>query len=363
MADQDWNVGPNGRPKAEPTLGPSPRTQAAPEVEIPPDPEFEPIYQPRPKKRRGLRIFLVLLLTLGGGSAAAWYYYGDLLFIDPDQEIPLVQAEADPIKIRPESPGGMEIPDRDKLVYDRIPGAEERQAVERLLPPPETPLPRPVPEPALEGQPSAGPDAVTSPDAGTAPTAPSPTPPAPWPPVSDARPPPAPPTPLAAPSETAPPQTTPEVAAAPSPPRAPTAQQPETKPAPTTAAPTAPTAAPSAPPPPPAALSQEAQRKAAEVATRTPAPAARTSSGRIYQVQLAAVRARDRAEQEWARLRNGHKDLLGTLQLSVVRADLGAGKGVFYRLRVGPLKSEAVARDLCGKLAERKVPCLVVRPN
>lgn len=362
MADQDWNVGPNGRPKAEPTLGPSPRVQMAPDVEMPPDPEFEPIYQPRPRRRLGLRIVLMLLLVLGGGSAAAWYYYGDLLFIDPNQEIPLVRAEGDPIKIRPESPGGMEIPDRDKLVYDRIPGAEERQSVERLLPPPETPLPRPEPEPAPEGQASAPPtpDTTTPPDTGTSSTASTPTPltPAPSAPSIAGT------TPPSAPTETTPTPTAPEVAAAPEP-GASTGQTPEASPTPTAPTPPPPAASDtaSAPPAPPAELSREAQRKAAEVATRTPPPAPTTSSGQAYQVQLAAVRARDRAEQEWARLRNGHKDLLGTLQLSVVRADLGAGKGVFYRLRVGPLKTEAVARDLCGKLAERKVPCLVVRPN
>jgi hypothetical protein len=310
------------------------------------DPEFEPIYQPRPKKRWGLRLLLVLLLMLIGGGAAGWYYFGDTLFIDADQEIPLVRADGEPIKVRPESPGGMDIPDRDKLVYDRIPGAEEREPVERLLPPPETPLPVPTPPPALETQAEGSdvPPPATSPEAGAASATPTPTPLAPTRRASGTD---SPPAPSATPPSTAPAQATAEV------PAAPASQAPEVAEAPTIPA----------APPPPTALSQEAQRKAAEVAARTPPPPAATPAGKSYQVQLAAVRARDRAEQEWARLRNGHKDLLGTLQLSVMRADLGPGRGIFYRLRVGPLKTESMARDLCRKLAERKVSCLVVRPE
>ncbi len=43
--------------------------------------------------------------------------------------------------------------------------------------------------------------------------------------------------------------------------------------------------------------------------------------------------------------------------------DLGPAKGVFYRVRVGPLDDEAAARGLCAQLAERKVGCLVVPPE
>ena len=81
-----------------------------------------------------------------------------------------------------------------------------------------------------------------------------------------------------------------------------------------------------------------------------------------YRVQLAAVRSRDIAQKEWNRIKKRHNDVLGKLSLSVMRADLGA-KGIYFRLRAGPLESDVKARGLCAKLAARKVPCLVIRPN
>ena len=110
----------------------------------PEGPDFRPVRRPRPKKRWGLRLFALLVVLIGGGTAA-WYLWGDALLLDADAEIPLVRAETGPVKVRPESPGGMEVPDRDKLVYDRMEGNGERPQVERLLPPPPVPqLPPPA---------------------------------------------------------------------------------------------------------------------------------------------------------------------------------------------------------------------------
>ena len=55
-----------------------------------------------------------------------------------------------------------------------------------------------------------------------------------------------------------------------------------------------------------------------------------------------------------------HADLLADQEHSVERADLGATRGVFYRLRVGPLDSEAGAAALCGELKRREPDCFVV---
>ena len=93
----------------------------------------------------------------------------------------------------------------------------------------------------------------------------------------------------------------------------------------------------------------------------TPATEAKTAPA--YKVQVAAVRSLERAQGEWERLRRKNSALLGNLTLSVTKADLGPKKGVFYRLRAGPLADEAAARALCAKLAEHKMGCLVVRPG
>ena len=92
-----------------------------------------------------------------------------------------------------------------------------------------------------------------------------------------------------------------------------------------------------------------------------PPTSAGASTG--YRVQLAAARTQEKAEAEWQRLRKLHPDLLGNLALTVNRADLGSTKGVFYRLRVGPLNHEGSARKLCTNLAKRKVACLLVKPG
>ena len=63
---------------------------------------------------------------------------------------PLIAADPSPTKAPPDSPGGIEIPHQDKLVYRRLATAREPAATvpETLLPPPEEPLPRPRSEPA-----------------------------------------------------------------------------------------------------------------------------------------------------------------------------------------------------------------------
>lgn len=68
-------------------------------------------------------------------------------------EPPLIQAEEGPVRVAPDEPGGMEIPHRDKLVLQRVPGAEEDPRRERLLPPPEEPLPPPREEPVAAYEP------------------------------------------------------------------------------------------------------------------------------------------------------------------------------------------------------------------
>lgn len=76
-------------------------------------------------------------------------------------------------------------------------------------------------------------------------------------------------------------------------------------------------------------------------------------------VQLGSWQAREAAEKGWRDLSTRHRDLLGGLDHRVVAADL-AGRGTFHRLRVGPLKDVASAKELCAALANRRVSCMVV---
>ena len=114
--------------------------------EIVPNPsdalEFEPIKRSRPK-RRGSWFFLLIVL-ISGGAGAGWLFYGDQLMNRVGDQLLVIRAAEGPVKVRPKTPGGMAIPDRDKLVYDSMKGGVAEPRVERLLPPPEMPKTPPV---------------------------------------------------------------------------------------------------------------------------------------------------------------------------------------------------------------------------
>ena len=103
----------------------------------------------------------------------------------------------------------------------------------------------------------------------------------------------------------------------------------------------------------------QAPERTASMRAKIPTPSTRKS----FHIQLAAFRKPEGAQSEWDRIRRKHLDLLSDLRLKVTKADLGPKKGVFYRLRVGPLANDASARTLCKELSRRKIGCLVVKPG
>jgi hypothetical protein len=111
-------------------------------------------------------------------------------------------------------------------------------------------------------------------------------------------------------------------------------------------------------PAPVPAPSQAPTKSVAKAVEKAPAPA--LPSGE-YRVQLGSVKSEAAAEKESARLRRHHKEVLGDLTIAQVRADLGE-RGVYYRLRAGPLNDAAAATALCQKLAARNQGCIVIAP-
>lgn len=73
-------------------------------------------------------------------------------------------------------------------------------------------------------------------------------------------------------------------------------------------------------------------------------------------VHLASYRQQGAAEKGWAELSKRFNPLAG-LQPNIERVDLGATKGVFYRLKAGPLPSNGAAVELCGKLKAARQYC------
>lgn len=299
---------------------------------------------------------------------------------------PLIQADDAPIRVPPENPGGLEIPHRDKLVLQRIPGEGEDPRRERLLPPPEEPLPPPQEEPvaAYEPPPESLPpvererlvdqQAIAPPrtDPGGSvrpPAAAEPAPrsaaPSPQGPAVKSEPAPA--------SRTQPPPAQAKSAGGPTP-LIPGAQQPAPqRPANAGSAtgsggtyvwPSEGGRSGNAPPAPSGSAGRAAPPRPADTTTTYVLPPTATqpapAGAGTFMVQLAAVSTAEQAQAAWSRLRGNNGDLLGGLSPSYARADLGT-KGVLYRLRAGPVQGETRARALCAQLAGRKVDCMVVR--
>jgi hypothetical protein len=129
-----------------------------------PDPRDED-YAPRP--RRLLRV-VVALAVMGAFAGGLWFAYNEGMHhvggSAGSGDIPLIRADTSPMRVRPENPGGMRIPDRDMLIY-----GQQRPQVEHLLPPPEQPMARPAPPPPPPPTPQAPAQAA----AAVTPTAPS----------------------------------------------------------------------------------------------------------------------------------------------------------------------------------------------
>ncbi|HXC11480.1 MAG TPA: hypothetical protein VNV39_01395 [Stellaceae bacterium] len=136
-------------------------------------------YAPRP--RQLLRV-VVALAVMGAFAGGLWFAYNEgKHHVGGAGDIPLIRADTRPMRVKPENPGGMRIPDRDMLIY-----GQQRPQVEHLLPPPEQPMARPAPPPpppplpAPSAPPVQAATAVPPPTTASSPTAPvaNPAPPA-----------------------------------------------------------------------------------------------------------------------------------------------------------------------------------------
>ena len=269
--------------------------------------------------RSGIAIGAALTVFAG----VLWYAYGWGIEQLARTRLPMIVADTTPIKSRPENPGGIEVLHQDVAVLnDAAPDPGKPQA-ERLLPPPEAPLPSTS---VTEVENLLGPPLETA--AG---------PPSKIPAAEEALPPAIPPA-------------APQIAAV---------RLPEAEPEPVLPEPEAETLV--APEPP--AIPAVSPTVPAPAATSAPAPQVAalpdaTTGG--FVVQLAALKAKDGARPAWARLQKAHPALLGDRELAIQRVDLG-DRGIFYRVQAGFFVERAGARDLCNALKARGQDCLVVK--
>ena len=85
-----------------------------------------------------------------------------------------------------------------------------------------------------------------------------------------------------------------------------------------------------------------------------------------FRVQLGAFSDPQNAQRGWELLRDAHPDLLGDMAIDVSlhinKVDLGAERGVVFRVQAGPFAQETEALSLCGELKNREVGCFLILP-
>ena len=248
----------------------------------------------------------VAVVAIGGFAGILVYAYNKGKEVGSTTIPPTIKAGPAPHKIRPANPGGMAIPNRGMDVYSRLaassPPRNSTRKVERLLPVPESLVASPAPV----KKPAAAPKKIDIP---------------PEPRV---------------------------VKVVPKPPQ---------KSKPRRVANAAATTG----------HATDALPQTSQPATARKWPSVKTlatiapATGGSTRVQLAALRSEKAVRKAWAGFRKRHADLLGSLNLTVRRRNLGSKKGVYYRLQTGPLANVAAAKALCSQFKKRKIGCIVVR--
>ncbi len=246
-----------------------------------------------------LSIFIgVLIVVLTG-----FFFFGS----DNDQadEIVTIAATPEPVKVRPEQPGGMVIPDQDKLVYSRLRANEVPTKVEKLFPEPEKPV---LPEILIEQN----------------------APETPFVPVEDMK---------------------------PVNPLTENAQAPVPNAKPIIVEQVPPTPKKEAIPLPPKEKVQPTHKNTSESTKKETKTKEKTIS---WRVQLLSSSNKKSVERAWPNILRKNKALLSDMSNDIVSAKI-PGKGTFYRLQVGHFTSRDMAAGLCAKLKARGQECVPVK--
>lgn len=257
---------------------------------------------------------IVLLLAVAGFLSLAWYAYQTGSDHRVDGEVVVIEADDQPIKEIPQDRGGEEFPHQDKTIYRVLSPEQRDQEDVQVMPEPEEPdMPRAKPQ-----QPKAE--------------------------AADRK--------VAQIIQKAVEETQRDVARHKDRER-PAADAPAKQPAPPEPK------AEVKPQPRPQPRSEPKPKPAPQPAPPKPAEEpAETLSGVL--VQLGAFRSHADAQAHWEKLQRQHPAIVGGLQHTIIRADLG-DKGIYYRLRAGSFRSETIAEATCTQLAKRQLGCFVVK--
>ncbi|WP_295807016.1 SPOR domain-containing protein [uncultured Nitratireductor sp.] len=318
---------------------------------------------------------LIGLFAFGGGG-------------DDNAAPVLVRADEDPVKVKPDNPGGQQVPNQDNQVYQRVSGAElgdnpvqerlvstaeepvevpqvESKSEERLVPG-EGETATPTSEPVTAMAPRRVRTMVVRPDGTIVPREPEA--PAQTAGTADNG-----ATALQNPASTAQQQasldTTPDAQLtggqqpagnnatnSPSSGGVAPSNVPETAPVPTSRPASPPTQQPAAEAPQPAQVAA-AQSQPTQPVARTQAPAPVTSGTDGWSVQISSQPTADAAQKSYQDMAQRYGDLLTGKGVNIVKADI-AGKGTYYRVRI-PSSSKDDAIRLCSQLKSAGGSCFV----
>ena len=151
-------------PEAEPPFDPVARSYGT-DAQVFDTEEFTPAEPRRSRRRLGAVMALVALTAVGAAGAFTWRNMGGN-FVSSGPP-PLIKADNAPLKVAPENPGGMDIPNQNRQIYEgrsdsgrsRVLDRQEQpidvRELARQMPPPEAP-------PALVVPPAPAPTAPRS---------------------------------------------------------------------------------------------------------------------------------------------------------------------------------------------------------
>lgn len=244
--------------------------------------------------------YVIFIILLTGVLIGLWHWVAPTRQYYSRADLPLIQADQTPYKIKATNQGVPSVKHQDKLVYGRIRADQNEPVAEHILPDPEAPLPQIKEPPAPikmvdQYTPEEGdPDKVAEPIEKE-------------------------------PEESAPSLTSIEDLIA---------GTPEEK------------------------LTPVSENQ--ESVDEKQAPEKINVKGKTH-IQLGSLKSYDLAESEWKRLSKKHPDVLRGLDPIIQKVDLGEEKGIYYRLRTGPFVDMEKANAVCSALKEQKAQCVVVQ--
>lgn len=264
---------------------------------------------------RSKNVFIGAVSGIALAAVVGWFVLSPRYADAPDAELPVIRRPQNAVKIQPAEPGGMEILNQDKSVYDIIEKKDtSAPVVENLLPPPEEPQ-----LPVIAAQPE-----TTVADRVTAQIQPT---------IVEEK------------AE--------EIIRVAEAPKPQPVQEPKAEPAPV---PLSQAAAEPAPAPAPEPVVRPEPQPAPQPKA-APQPQPKAAAAGSWQVQLMSSPNKTAIDSAWKNLVKKYPVLNGQPH-EIETADLGP-KGTFYRLKAGAFADRAGADNLCNDLKALGGSCIV----